>query len=323
MIEQVVPGVFRIRIPLPNNPLKELNSWVVRDGGRSLIIDTGFNRTACFEAMQAGLAELGVDLTNADFMLTHLHSDHTGLVSRLAAPGARIYMGRVEARFFGGGIDWRRVMSFAIANGFDPDELKDALTAHPGIKYKPENVPELTLVDDGDVITVGDWHLRCVVTPGHTWGHTCLYEPDRKVLFSGDHVLWDITPHIESWSWEDNALKDFIQSLLKIRDLPVDIVLPGHRNTFTDLRGRVEALMAHHETRSMEAIGVLEGGALSAYDTAARMTWDIRAANWQEFPITQKWFATGETLAHLLYLESQGRVRRNTDATVNTFEINR
>jgi len=320
MIEQVVPGVFRIRIPLPNNPLKELNSWVVRDGGRSLVIDTGFNRTACFDAMQAGLAELGVDLANADFMLTHLHSDHTGLVSRLAAPGARIYMGRIEAGFFGGGIDWRHVMSFAIANGFDPEELKDALNAHPGIKYKPENVPELTLVDDGDVITVGDWHLRCVVTPGHTWGHTCLYEPDRKVLFSGDHVLWDITPHIESWSWEDNALKDFLESLGKIRDLPVDIVLPGHRNTFTDLRGRVDALLAHHENRSVEALGVLESGALSAYDTAARMTWDIRAASWQEFPITQKWFATGETLAHLLYLESQGRVRRNTDATVNTFE---
>lgn len=321
MIEQVVPGVFRIRIPLPNNPLKELNSWVVRDGDRSLVIDTGFNRTACFDAMQAGLAEIGVDLAKADFMLTHLHSDHTGLVSRLAAPGARIYMGRVEARFFNGGIDWRHVMSFAIANGFDPDELKDALTAHPGIKYKPENVPELTLVDDGDVITVGDWRLRCVVTPGHTWGHVCLYEPDRKILFSGDHVLWDITPHIESWSWADNALKDFLESLGKIRDLPVDIVLPGHRSTFTNLRGRVDALMTHHENRSVEALEVLEDGALSAYDTAARMTWSIRAANWQEFPITQKWFATGETLAHLLYLESQGKIRRNNTATVNTFEV--
>ncbi len=321
MIEQVVPDVFRIRVPLPNNPLKELNSWVVRDGGRSLVIDTGFNRTACFDAMQAGLAEIGVDLSNADFVLTHLHSDHTGLVGRLAAPGARIYMGRVEARFFNGGIDWRHVMGFAIANGFDPEELKDALTAHPGIKYKPENVPELTLVDDGDVITVGDWRLRCVVTPGHTWGHVCLYEPDRRVLFSGDHVLGDITPHIESWAWEDNALKQFLASLARVRDLPVDMVLPGHRTPFADLAGRVDELIAHHDERAREALGILGHGPLSAYDVAARMTWDIRAASWDEFPLTQKWFAVGEALAHLLYLEGMGMVRRNTDAIVTTFQV--
>jgi len=66
-VEAIREDLFRIRVPLPNNPLRELNSYVIRDGQQSLIIDTGFNRPACLEVMERGIAELGLDLNKTDF----------------------------------------------------------------------------------------------------------------------------------------------------------------------------------------------------------------------------------------------------------------
>jgi len=319
VIDEILPGLFRIRIPLPNSPLKELNSYVIKSGDRSLVIDTGFNRDACFDAMVCGLRELGLEPSGTDFMLTHMHSDHTGLISRLAHENSKVYFGRIDARVFDGGIDWRPIMAYAILNGFDEAELKAALTEHPGIKYKPVSVPEFTLQDDGDIIGVGDWRLRCLLTPGHTAGHICLFEETRGVLFSGDHVLYDITPHIESWLYDVNSLKDYLDSLDRVRDLPVNLVLPGHRSSFTDLSGRVDELKRHHERRANEALEVLGDSAMSAWDIAARMTWKIRCDGWDRFPIAQKWFAVGETIAHLRWLEGEGRVCRDATGKVAVF----
>ncbi len=315
MVERVADDVFRIRIPLPGNPLKELNSWVICSRGEYLVIDTGFNQPECLDAMNAGLEELGVPMSKASFMLTHMHSDHTGLIARLATPETRVYFGRIDARVFDGGIDWKAIMRNAIRHGFDAVELETALRMHPGIKYRPETVPAFTLLDDGDIIQVGDWRLRAILTPGHTAGHICLYEPDHRVLVSGDHVLGDITPHIESWQDESNTLKDYLESLDRVSRLSVDIVLPGHRTPVYSLQARVAELIAHHRRRADESVSVLGDESLDSCQVAARMTWDIRCRSFEEFPITQKWFAVGETLAHLFYLESTGRISRVDDGT--------
>ena len=60
MCEEILPNLFRIKIPLPESPLKYLNSYIVRNSQKNLIIDTGLNRKECLEAMQNGLQSLGV-----------------------------------------------------------------------------------------------------------------------------------------------------------------------------------------------------------------------------------------------------------------------
>jgi glyoxylase-like metal-dependent hydrolase (beta-lactamase superfamily II) len=97
MIEEVLPNLFRIEIPLPGNPLKSLNSYVMRAADRNLIIDTGFNRKECFRAMQVGLRELDVDLGKTDFLITHLHADHFGLVTKLLTDTSKVYFNRPDA----------------------------------------------------------------------------------------------------------------------------------------------------------------------------------------------------------------------------------
>ena len=71
------PRIFQIDVPLPDNPLRNLNCYVVQDRGENLIIDTGFNRPECREALLAGLAELDANWEKTNLFLTHLHSDHT------------------------------------------------------------------------------------------------------------------------------------------------------------------------------------------------------------------------------------------------------
>jgi len=319
MPDEIMPRLYRIIIPLPNSPLKDLNSYVIKSDDRNLIIDTGFNRGVCFEAMQEGLHALDIDLSKTDFMLTHMHSDHTGLVSRLATDTSIVYISRIDSAVFNENIDWQAMLDYALHNGFQLEELVKAMESHPGLKYRPKKIPDFTLLDDGNIIQIGDYNLKCLLTPGHTQGHICLYDEEKQILFSGDHVLYDITPHIESWSYEVNSLKNYLKSLEMIRNLPVKLVLPGHRNFLTDLASRIDELKIHHETRAKEVLEVVGGNTMSAYDIAAGMTWDIDCENWKQFPVAQKWFAVGEALAHLLYLESEGRIKRNTSQEIVTF----
>lgn len=319
MADEIRKNLYRIVVPLPNSPLKDLNSYVIKGENRNLIIDTGFNRSVCYEAMLKGLAELEMDLNKTDFMLTHMHADHTGLVTRLASETSKIFFSRIDARVFDDDQSWQPLVDFAQINGFPADELQKALASHPGFKYSPKQKPVFTLLDDGDVIECGDYRLQCIATPGHTQGHICLYEKDRKIFFSGDHILFDITPHIESWAYTTNSLADYMASLDKVYHLPVDLVLPGHRSFLGNLKSRIDELKIHHRERADEVMDVLGSETLHAYDIAAGMTWDIDCETWEDFPIAQKWFATGEAIAHLRYLEGEGRISRNAKQEIVTF----
>ena len=303
MCEEVLPNLFRIKIPLPESPLKYLNSYVIRDSERCLIIDTGLNRKECLEAMLAGLRKVDVDLAKSDLFITHLHADHFGLVAKLATESTNVFFSRPEKELMESWEGFETMIEYAGRNGFPENELRAALDKHPGAKYGTEWIPELKVLDDGDRIQVGDYRFQCIATPGHTMGHTCLYEPDKKILVAGDHILIDITPNIQCWSDEQNPLKHYLSSLDKTAGLPVDLVLPGHRRLISDHRDRIEELKNHHSQRLAEVITILGGGALTAFEVASRMTWDLKCDHWNDFPVAQKWFATGEAISHIRLLE--------------------
>jgi glyoxylase-like metal-dependent hydrolase (beta-lactamase superfamily II) len=269
--------------------------------------------------MQQGLKELQIDLNRTDFMLTHMHADHTGLVQKLATGSSRIFFSRIDSQVFDEDKSWQPLIDYAQINGFPADELEKALHSHPGFKYSPERKPVFTLIEDGHIIECGDYRLRCIATPGHTQGHICLYEEQKKLFFTGDHILFDITPHIESWSYSTNSLADYIASLDKVYNLDVDMVLPGHRNFLGNLKSRIDELKTHHRDRANEVMDVLGNKTMNAYEIAGGMTWDIDCERWEDFPIAQKWFATGEAIAHLRYLESENRIHRDASGTIVTF----
>jgi glyoxylase-like metal-dependent hydrolase (beta-lactamase superfamily II) len=310
LTEEIADNLYKIEIPLPKNPLKAINSYVIKAPERNLIIDTGMNREECSKAMQAGLRELDVDLWKTDFFITHLHADHLGLVSELTTNSSIIYFNQPDADRITGGIPWDDMINFAHKNGFPEHELRAAFQNHPGYKYASKSLLTFTVLKQDDTIRIGDYLFKCIETPGHTKGHMCLYEPNMKLFFSGDHVLNDITPNIQSWSDKDNPLKEYLASLEKVYKLDIEIVLPGHRSIFRNCKDRIQELKSHHKKRAEEVLCLLENGARNAFQVASKMTWDIDCESWDLFPVMQKWFATGEAIAHLRYLEEKGMVQK-------------
>ncbi len=312
MFEEILPSLYRIQVPLPGSPLKATNCYVIKGAGRSLIIDTGWNREDCLATLVSGLKECGVDYRQADYFITHMHADHSGLVSNLAGEEAKIYFGWADAEIIRSTAPahWEDQIDFAQKHGFPGDELEKALGSHPGRRYSPHTSLNLSVVKDGDTINIGDYSFKCIETPGHTVGHMCLYEPSKKIFICGDHILVDITPNITLSSDERNPLKEYLMSLDKVYDLNVELVLPGHRSIFSDNKKRIRELKQHHQTRLNEVMSILEKGKQNVFQITSQMTWDIDYKSWDLFPPSQKWFAFGEAMAHLKYLEEEGNVGR-------------
>ena len=189
------------------------------------------------------------------------------------------------------------------------EEMRNAVEVYRG--ESSSQVGRLRIVGDGESINVGEYSLRCLTTPGHSSGHLCLYEPEKKLLFSGDHILETITPAIFLWPGENrNPLNEFIESLEKVNALEVELVLPGHRGTFRQHRGRVSELKKHHLQREHEIATVLVSNGKSgktAYEIASGVSWHIPLP-WEEFTTELKWMALAETLAHLKYMQDQKKV---------------
>jgi len=311
MAEEIFPDLFRIKIPLPDTPLKYLNSYVIKAHPRSLIIDTGLNHEVCLNAMREGLAEISLDLDQADIFITHLHADHFGLVTKLANENTRVFFNRPDAEIIENWQGFEPMIRYAVKNGLSEDTLRESLSKHPGRKFGTDWRPPLNILSDGQQMTVGPYQFTCIHTPGHTRGHMCLYEPNKKFLIAGDHILINITPNIQCWTEDDDPLKNYLESLDKTRALDVEMVLPGHRRLFENCRARIDELKAHHAARLEEVLDILaDQSPLDAFQTASYMRWDIEAENWAAFPPAQKWFATGEAISHLRCLENKGKIHR-------------
>jgi glyoxylase-like metal-dependent hydrolase (beta-lactamase superfamily II) len=322
MTEEILANLYRIEIPLPQSPLKAINSYVIKGPERNLIIDTGWNQEVCMNAMQIGLKELGVDLKKTDFFITHLHADHLGLVSSLVTETSKIYFNQPDADRLKAGFLWDDFVSFARLNGYPEKEIEEVGRSHPGLKFRSKETPVFHTLKEGDPISIGNYAFRCVETPGHSFGHLCLYEPDKKIFVAGDHILNDITPNIQLWADDWNPLKLYLESLDKVYKFDIELVLPGHRSIFRDYRKRIDELRQHHEKRFNEIISILGKKEQNAFQVASQMSWDIVYDSWDLFPVSQKWFATGEAIAHLKYLDEKGIIRKEMRGKKRVFSLN-
>ena len=323
MPELILKNLYRIPVPLPGNPLKELNAYLLKGRDRNLLIDTGFRQPECRAALFAALDELGARREETDVLLTHLHSDHSGLAPEVVGEEGTIYINDFELGWVLPGPDRDRLWSssdqrFAL-EGFPQDQLQRLQEANPARSKAPEYTETYVPLWDGAVIEAAGYRLKCLSMPGHTPGQMCFYMESEGVMFTGDHVLFDITPNITAWSGVADSLGDYLRSLDAIRPYDVRLALPGHRGGGA-LRPRVDALKDHHRRRLDEALELARAQPGStAYDLTGRMTWQIRARNWDEFPLAQKWFAVGECMAHLDHLIALGALRREESGGVRRY----
>ncbi len=303
MLKEVYKNIYLNEIDLPKNPLKYLNSYIITSENRNLIIDTGFNRKECIDSFYYGISELKIDLTKTDVLVTHLHSDHNGLMGMLEQQGATIIMGNLESNAIlqmGTKENLKRFEN--LAKMYDLEKYSVNITEHPGFRYRPEVVSNYKLVQDGQTLQYGEYEFQVMLTPGHTKGHICLYEPFHKLFFCGDLILDKITPTITFWGFEQDILQVYFDTLKKVDTLAIEHLFTGHRSILTEQHTRIKQLIAHHEKRLAEIKDILRDGEQSVCDVASKMHWDITIKSWEDFPNAQKWFATGEAMSHLEHL---------------------
>lgn len=327
-VEQVRPGLWSIPVPIPINPLRYVLAYAfeLRDG--VALVDVGWDTPEAWTALNEGLAATGHAVTDVKAVLvTHVHPDHYGLAGRVReVSGAWIGMHELEAatipKRYGDAIErliersrqWLRKCGA-------PEQEAQALAEASAelLPYVRLGQPD-RLLADGERLQFPGWSLEAVWTPGHTPGHLCFYERDHEILLSGDHVLPRISPNISAHPMQaPNPLGDFLRSLDRLSTLREREVLPAHEYRFHGLADRVAQLRAHHEARLDEVLKVLrEHGDLSAWEVAERLTW---SRSWSEFPSFTRRAAVGETLAHLIFLESIGLVSRVETADADRWTV--
>ena len=157
----------------------------------AVIVDTGVGNYA--NPVWPQLEELNVTPGKVKgVVLTHAHHDH--------AMGAFIILERAEPKVFVHTLDTMYIAS------------------HLG--------SSLVKVEDGDVIETELWPLKVIWTPGHTEGGMCLYNEEERILISGDTVFPD--GYFGRYDGDSGSLEAIIESLGKLVELEVDIMLPGH-----------------------------------------------------------------------------------------------
>jgi len=341
-------ALYRLRTPMSSTALPWVMpyAFVPNTAEGVTLFDAGYGTADATEAMTAQLAALG--RTPADvrrLIVSHFHPDHIGMAGWLKdqSPDLELVMTDEDAEIYNGmdrGHDsWESEMrTWGIRHGFTAADLDQAEHDHSERKerdrkakgehdtakatedqqWRMRRITPSRLVTDGEEIAFDGWTLVSQWTPGHTPGHLCIYVPDERLTFTGDHVLSRITPNV-SYHPEDeasgrNPLAEFLASQQKTADLDTRLALPAHEELIEDLPARCRYIIDHHHERADE---VLEGIATvgnqagaTALDIAARVTWN---RPWETFSIWKRRSAIGETLAHLRLVETQGRVRRVED----------
>lgn len=228
MTECISEGLYRIPVPLPGNPLRELNSYLLRGRERSLLIDTGFRQEEGRRALFAGLAELDVDPGDVDVALTHLHSDHSGLAPEVVGETGWIYVSGPDRVYLEQPEDtkWAHTDAFYISEGFPP-ELLAQNRANPARALAPVPTGRYRTLEPGAVLEAGGRRLTCLPAPGHTPGQLCFWDESDGILFTGDHVLFDISPNITPWNGMEDALGCYLDSLRAVRELPPAWLCPA------------------------------------------------------------------------------------------------
>jgi len=315
---EVIPGVYHLKVPIPDNPLGYLNCYVLRGKEGWLMVDTGWYTQEAFRALEDQLKALGSGVEEIrQIVVTHMHPDHYGLAGWLIQlSGARLAMHH-----------WEKAL-------IESRYLKyDELLAQMAVIMRRNGVPEMSLprmqrislevlgfvlpamphitLFGGETLSSDGFSLEVVWTPGHSPGHICLYAPEKKLFFSGDHILPVITPNISYHAQSgDNPLGDYIASLKKLENLEVSLVLPAHEHTFSDLRGRIAQILHHHEERKEAVLQAMRGRPLTAWDISPLIPWNTGGVPWEKLGALDQRIAVTETMAHLIALRYDGRVQK-------------
>ncbi len=308
--ERVLPGLWRLRLPLPFPGVPHCNAWAIAAGSGVVLVDTGMHEPGSMAQLERAMEQVNLRVEHIRLVVvTHAHTDHWGQAAPVcdragcelwmhpnyehgAAPASdpglalerRLEIGRQS------GVPERVLQRYASERGPVPSGIARVMA------------PDRELVDGVTVETdLGAW--RVYETPGHAPSHVCLYQPEQRLLISGDHVLGRISLYYD-FGWTPDPVGEFLASLDVVGQLDSRLGLSGHGKPFVDVPGHISGARDLVRARLEAAREAVAGAPSNAVEIAPRVH-DGQPLSESNAP-----WLLAETLCYLHHLEREGVVRR-------------
>jgi glyoxylase-like metal-dependent hydrolase (beta-lactamase superfamily II) len=310
--ERVLPGVFRLRLPLPWPGVPHCNAWAIAAGDGFVLFDTGMHGPDSMEHLERALAMCHLRLSDVRLLVcTHAHSDHCGQAATIVGEvGCELWM-HPSHELMTSMVEnpeavLARRLEVARQSGV-PEEPLRRYAAERGAQAGSGSGIAGPIEPDRDLVSgvsvesdLGRW--VAYETPGHSPSHVCLFQPERRLLISGDHLLGRISLYFE-YGYSPNPVGEFLTSLDVVERLGARLCLAGHGRTFTDVQAHIggnRELVEEHLSRVRAA---LSERALSAFEVVTHVYGETLSQQNAHWLISQ-------VLGYLTHMEAVGGVRR-------------
>jgi glyoxylase-like metal-dependent hydrolase (beta-lactamase superfamily II) len=308
--DRVLPGIWRLRLPLSWTAVPHVNAWALSAGDGIVLVDTGMHEEGALAELERALAQIGRRLEDVRLLVcTHAHSDHYGLAAPIVKrAGCELWMHprhqhmtrsmedpehalaqRIEVARQSG-VPLEALRQWAEERRRDPKpNIAEVIEPHrellPGVEVETDH---------------GSWTVH--YTPGHAPSHVVLFEPQQRLLLSGDHVLGRVSVYFD-YGWTPDPVGEFLDGLDTVEALDARLCLPGHGRPFGDVPAHIEANRVEiHQRLDAIAAAVERDGEATAFDLVQRVLGPVEG--WM-----MSWALT-IMLCFLTHLERAGRVER-------------
>jgi glyoxylase-like metal-dependent hydrolase (beta-lactamase superfamily II) len=306
--ERVLPGVWRLRLPLPWPGVPHCNAWAVAAGDGIVLFDTGMHEPGSLAHLERAMAMVNLKLEHVRLLVcTHAHSDHYGQAATIVdRAGCELWMHPNHEHMTRSAQDpdaaLDRRLEVARQSGVPEEPLRAYREARKGQDYGVARIvePDRDLLPGVEIETdLGTWSVH--ETPGHAPSHVSLFQRDRRLLISGDHLLGRVSLYYD-YGYTPDPAGEFLHSLEVVEGLDARLCLAGHGRTFTDVQAHIDAnrALVGERVAAVERV-IREHGPITAYDAVPHVYGEAIT------PLNANWWLS-ETLVYLAHLERQGRI---------------
>ena len=313
--DRTLPGIWRIRLPLPWPGVPHVNAWAIEaaHGNGIVLVDTGIHEEDALEELERTLRLTGHGILDIELLVcTHAHSDHYGLAALIVeAAGCELWMNPNHAHMTRAASDPERSLErrveVARQSGVPLEPLRrwaqERRDQRPGIAAVVDQDRDLV---EGVVVETGAGPWTVYESPGHAPSHVVLYQPDRRLLISGDHLLGRVSLYFD-YGWTPDPVAEFLAGLDTVDGLGARLCLPGHARPFGDVHGHIEANRREIAERLEATLAALGESEATAFELVPRLFGE-------EFGGMMMSWALTIMLCFLTHLEREGRVERVSSA---------
>jgi glyoxylase-like metal-dependent hydrolase (beta-lactamase superfamily II) len=308
--EKILPGIWRLRLPLPWPGVPHCNAWALAAGDGVVLVDTGMHEPGSMLHLHRALDQARLRIEHVRLIVcTHAHVDHCGQAPPIAEQaGCEVWMHPNHAHHTAAAADPERALlrriEIARQSGVPeaPLERWAARRRSQGTGQAGTLTVDRELTEGATVDTdLGAW--RVIETPGHAPSHICLYQPERRLLISGDHLLGRVSLYFDA-GYTPDPVGEFLASLDKAAGLDARLALSGHGRPFTDVAGHIVANRALVAARLAAVREALAGGPRTAYEIAQEVYGEAFTEAMAAWLLTK-------TRCWLIHLERLGEASRD------------